>query len=190
MPPLLGADGERNAVYCDYEPSIGGYIPANSTHTKEAFTIMDLMLSKEASFIASFGEEGVDWKFSQNGDLSTYGSKAVITTLQYLNDSVQNKNFAGAGPLVLAEKYANGITWNGDNSLVEYLDARAVRSYENYYYERKEVFQSQKWFDYVSDRMDEQMDADTMIKQFVFGIEDIFSDKVWENFRNEVKQNE
>lgn len=92
--------------------------------------------------------------------------------------------------MVLAEKYANGITWNGDNSLVEYLDARAVRSYENYYYERKEVFQSQKWFDYVSDRMDEQTDADTMIKQFVFGIEDIFSDKVWENFRNEVKQNE
>ena len=91
---------------------------------------MDLMLSKEASFIASFGEEEVDWKFSENGDLSTYGSKAVITTLQYLNDSVQNKNFAGAGPLVLAEKYANGITWNGDNSLVEYLDARAVRSYE------------------------------------------------------------
>ena len=190
VPPLLGADGERNAVYCDYEPSIGGYIPANSTHTKEAFTIMNLMLSKEASFIASFGEEEVDWKFSENGDLSTYGSKAVITTLQYLNDSVQNKNFAGAGPLVLAAEYANGVTWNGDNSLVEYLDARAVRSYENYYYEKKGVFQSQKWFDYVSDRMDEQMDADTMIKQFVFGIEDIFSDKVWEKFRNEVKQNE
>lgn len=190
VPPLLGARGERNAVYCDYEPSIGGYIPFNSKHKKEAFAIMDLMLSKEASFIASFGEEGVDWKFSQNGDLSTYGSKAVITTLQYLNDSVQNKNFAGAGPLVLAEKYANGITWNGDNSLVEYLDARAVRSYENYYYERKDVFQSEEWQEEVSDRIDGTIDTNTRIRQFIFGEEDILSDETWGNFQNEVKQNE
>ncbi len=188
IPPLLGINGERNAIYSDYSPSIGGYIPANSAHAKEAFEIMDLMLSREASFIASFGEEGIDWKFSESGDLSTYGSKALITTLQYLNDRVQNKNFAGAGPLVLAEKYANGVTWNGDNSLVEYLDARAVRSYENYYFERREVFQSLEWLDYVSDRMDEQMDADTRIRQFIFGAEDIFSNEIWENFLNEVNR--
>lgn len=193
VPPLLGADGERNAVYSDYEPSIGGYIPANSTHKKEAFEIMDLMLSKEASFIASFGEEEVDWMFSENGDLSTYGSKACITTLQYLKDTVQNKNFAGAGPLVLEEEYANGVTWNGNNSLVEYLDARAVLAYESYY-EKRKVFQSAEWFDYASDsvdkQMDEQMDADTRIKQFVFGIKDVYSDELWESFRNEVEQNE
>ncbi|MDD3140098.1 MAG: extracellular solute-binding protein [Lachnospiraceae bacterium] len=186
VPPLLGIDGERNAVYCDYEPSIGGFIPAGSRHEKEAFEIMDLMLSKEASFIASFGEEGVDWKFSNNGDLSTYGSKAVITTLQYLIDRVQNKNFAGAGPLVLSKEYANGVTWNGDNSLVEYLDTRAVRSYENYYYERKDVFQSEEWREEVRGRMDGTMDVDIEIRQFIFGEEDIFSDETWTNFQNEV----
>ncbi|WP_027398402.1 type 2 periplasmic-binding domain-containing protein [Anaerovorax odorimutans] len=182
VPPLLGTEGERNAVYSDYEPNIGGYIPANSAHTKEAFEIMDLMLSKEASFIASFGEEGVDWKFSENGDLSTYGSKAVITTLQYLNNRVQNKNFAGAGPLVLAGEYTNGVTWNGDNSLVEYMDARAVRSYENYYYERKDVFQSEKWQEEASDRIDGTIDADTRIRQFIFGEEDISLDEIWKYF--------
>lgn len=187
MPPLLGTDGERNAVYCDYEPSIGGFIPANSTHTKEAFEIMDLMLSKEASFVASFGEEGVDWKFSDSGDLSTYGSRAVITTLQYLNDSVQNKNYAGAGPLVLSEEFANGVTWNGDNSLVEYLDARAVRSYENYYYVEKELFRSKDWQEKVSGRQDGMTDVDTRISQFVFGEEDIYADEVWNIFQQEIK---
>ena len=190
VPPLIGTDGERNAVYCDCEPSIGGFIPAGSAYAKEAFEIMDLMLSKEASFIASFGEEGVDWKFSHNGDLSTYGSKAVITTLQYLKDSVQNKNYVGAGPFVLSGEYANGVTWNGDNSLVEYLDARAVRSYENYYYERKDVFQGVEWKKEISDRMDGTMDVDTEIRQFIFGIDDIFSDEVWNDFQSEVSHNE
>ncbi|HKM35143.1 MAG TPA: hypothetical protein VJY54_10430 [Lachnospiraceae bacterium] len=186
VPPLLGTDGERNAVYCYYEPSIGGFIPANGTHTKEAFEIMDLMLSKEATLIASFGEEGVDWKLSDNGDLSTYGSKAMITTLQYLNDSVQNKNYAGAGPLVLAEEYANGVTWNGDNSLVEYLDARAVRSYENYYYVEKELFRSKERQEKVSSRQDGMTDVDTRIRQFVFGEEDIYSDEAWNIFQQEI----
>ena len=190
VPPLLGTDGDRNAVYCDYEPSIGGVILANSTHTREAFEIMDLMLSKEASFIASFGEEGVDWKFSDNGDLSTYGSKAMITTLQYLNDSVQNKNYAGTGPLVLSEEYANGVTWNGDNSLVEYLDARAVRSYEKFYYERKDIFQSEAWQEEVRGRKDGMIDADTRIKQFIFGIDNAFSDEEWNDFQSEVNCNE
>lgn len=190
VPPLLGTDGERNAVYSECEPSIGGYIPANSEHTKEAFELMDLMLSKEASIIAFFGEEGVDWKFSDNGDLSTYGSKAVITTLQYLKDSVQNKNYAGAGPLVLAGEYANGVTWNGNNSLVEYLDARAVRSYENYYYEQKDMFQSKEWKEAESGTMDVTIDVDTRIRRFIFGLDDVFSDAVWNNFQNEVTQND
>lgn len=167
VPPLLGTDGERNAVYCDYNPSIGGFIPANSTKAKEAFEIMNLMLSKEAALIASFGEEGVDWKFSDSGDLSTYGGKAKITTLQYLNDSIQNKNYAGTGPLVLSEEYANGVTWNGDNSLVEYLDARAVRCYDNYYYTEKELFQSKEWQEAINNQ-DEMTDVDTRIRQFIF----------------------
>ncbi len=190
VPPLLGTNGERNAVYCDYEPSIGGVIPTNSIHTREAFEIMDLMLSTEAALIASFGEEGVDWKFSDNGDLSTYGSKAMITTLQYLNDSVQNKNYAGTGPLVLAEEYANGVTWNGDNSLVEYIDARAVRSYENYYYVEKELFRSKEQKEEFSSRQDGMTDVDTRIRQFVFSEEDVFSDEKWIDFKREVESNE
>ncbi len=131
--PLAGPDGEKNAVWVNLEPKIGGYIPANSRHPEEAYKIMDTMLSKEASLIAAFGEEGKDWKYSDSGELSTYGSLAKITTINYLSDSLQNKNFAGTGPLMLDDMYANSVTWNGDCSLVEYIDARAIRTYETYY---------------------------------------------------------
>ena len=189
MPPLIGTDGERNAVYCEYEPSVGGFIPAGSAHAKEAFKVMDLMLSKEASFIASFGEEGVDWEFSESGDLSTFGSNAMITTLQYLNDRVQNKNYAGAGPLVLAEEYANGVTWNGDNSLVEYFDTRAVRSYENYYYSKKEVFQSKEWKEEARSRINDAIDVDKEIRKFIFGEKNIYLDETWTKFQKEIEIN-
>lgn len=142
VPPLRGPKGEQNAIYCEFEPTIGGFIPSNSQHADETFEIMDLMLSKEASLIASFGEEGVDWKFSDAGDLSTFGTQAFVTTIKYINDVAQNKHYAGAGPLVLDAEYANGITWNGNNSLVEYLDARAVSSYEKYY--KKNVLSDRK----------------------------------------------
>ena len=190
IPPLTGATGEQNAVYCDYEPSVGGYIPANSAHPREAFEIMDLMLSEEAALVASFGEENEDWKFSESGDLSTYSSQAMITTLQYITDTVQNKHYAGAGPLVLSAEHANGVTWNGNNSLVEYLDARAVRSYEGCYYEDRELFTSEERLTYVQEAIDASEQTDKGISQFIFGERDITSDEEWADFQNEVNPSE
>ena len=164
VPPLIGENGEQNAVYVEPKIRIGGYIPNNSEHKKEAFEIMDLMLSEEASLIASFGENGVDWNYSDNGDLSTYGNQAKITTLQYLKDTVQNKNFLGAGPLVLSTDYANGVTWNGNNSLVQYIDARAVRAYESCYYEKRNILQEEG----VLNKINIQR-TDNWIEQFIFG---------------------
>lgn len=183
VPPLVGPSGQQNAVKVDLEPKIGGYIPTNSTHKKEAFEIMDLMLSSEASLIAEFGEEGVDWIYSESGDLSTYGTKATITTINYLSDKMQNKNFAGTGPLVLDKSIANGVTWNGNHSLVEYIDARAVRSYESYY-KTKDVFQNRIYL-----LNDERIHyVDDMIVNFIIGDIRITDDKQWHSYIGEVKK--
>lgn len=177
--PLSGEDCEGNAVRVDYQWNIGGYIPSNSKHPKEAFELMDLMLSDEASLIAEFGEEDIDWKFSEDGDLSTYGTKALITTLRYIEDSVQNKNFAGMGTNVLSEEYANGVTWNGNNSLVEYIDARAVKSYEPYYIENSINGYSGNTV-LVTNR--NRIEINEMIRRFVTGEQSVSDVKAWELF--------
>lgn len=133
VPPLKGPDGEQNAIRLETEVFIGGFIPANAKHKDEAFKVMDLMLSLEGSLIASFGEENTDWRVSTNGELSGYGTKAKITTLNYFRGKIQNKNYAGVGPMYLPKEYSDAVAWKGDNSFVEYLDARAIRTYENFW---------------------------------------------------------
>lgn len=131
--PLLGEGGERNAVNIEPEPEIGSIIPSNSAHKEETYKLMDLMLSKEASLIAEYGQEGVDWDYSDNSNLSVYGTKAKIKTVHYLSDKLQNQNYNGAGPHIVEGQYLDGVTWNGNSSDVEYIDVRAVLSYAPYY---------------------------------------------------------
>ena len=94
---------------------------------------MELMLSEEGSLISCFGEENTDWRASADGELSGYGTKARITTINYLTGRIQNKNYMGTGPMYLPEDYSDAVSWNGGNNIVEYLDARAVRTYEQFF---------------------------------------------------------
>ncbi|MFA9466262.1 MAG: extracellular solute-binding protein [Velocimicrobium sp.] len=172
VPPLAGPTGEKHAIMLEPEPCFGGMIPINSSHKKEACAIMDLMLSKEASLIAEFGEEGVDWKFSKQSDLSTYGTKAKITTIHYLKDKVQNQNFMGAGPHVINERYINGVTWNGNSSNVEYIDSRAIMRYEPDYLARYPDSGTVLQENLASK-------SDKIIPMFIKGELDILDDTAW-----------
>ena len=133
VPPLKGPGGAQNAIALDNEVFIGGFIPANAKHKDEAFKLMEAMLSLEGSLISCFGEENTDWRKAVNGELSGYGTKARITTLEYLTGKIQNKNYMGTGPMYLPGEYSDAVAWNGGNNIVEYLDARAVRTYEQFY---------------------------------------------------------
>lgn len=188
VPPLIGPEGQQNAVWVSFEPEIGGYIPANSRHQKEALHIMDFMLSEEASLISEFGEEGVDWKYSDSGDLSTYGSKARIATINYFNDIVQNKNYAGAGPRVPDTSLSNGVTWNGNHSLVEYIDARAVLVYENYYGSTKDKDITLALNDEDGYYKELCAYTDDMILSFITGKNDVLDDEVWQQFLEQHKE--
>jgi len=179
VPPLEGPEGEKNAIQMDYEPILGGCIPTNSTHPKEAYEIMELMLSDEASLISEFGEEAVDWEFSDGGDLSAYGNKAIITTLNYLKNNVQNKNFAGVGPQVVKESYIDGVTWNGNNSLLEYMDARAIKGYEPFYSTKTYIIHEMLLGEENHDLTEIQTYTDEMIKLFITGKLDINSEEAW-----------
>jgi len=134
LPPISATDGGQGfAIKIDPRCEIGGFIPANSRHKKEAAAIMDLMLSQEAGLVAKYGEEGVDWHWSNDGEFTPFGMKAVITTENYLDGVVQNKNYAMVGPFALDFEYLDLVAWNGEHSFAEYTDICAVNIYEKYY---------------------------------------------------------
>lgn len=130
VPPLAKTSGQKDASEEVSNEQIGGFIPENAFHKQEAFEIMDLMLSEEASLIATYGEKGVDYRDATEGEISAYGNKAELATVNYLGYSMQNKNYRGAGPMNLSQAKSDEVKWGGEGSYVEYMDARAVRLYE------------------------------------------------------------
>ncbi len=134
--PLMGPDGVRNALYVDYKPEVGAVICRDSAHKEEAEKLLDIMLTKEASLIARYGEEGVDWEYSDGTDVSIYGMPSTIVTRNYIWNTPQNKHLNGIGPMNVPVEYLKGVTWNGVNSDFEYIDARAQMSYAAFLPER------------------------------------------------------
>lgn len=134
LPPISAEDGKQGfAVVREPRCEVGGFIPANARHKFEAAYIMDLMLSTEAGLVAKYGEEEVDWHLSTEGEFTPFGMSAVISTENYLDGVVQNKNYALAGPFALEPEYLDYVTWNGEHSFAEYTDICAVNIYEKYY---------------------------------------------------------
>lgn len=127
--PLAGPEGERNAMYVERTFEVGAIICANSEHIEAAKKLLDLMMTKEASLIARYGEEGVDWEYSDGTDVSIYGTPSTIVTKNYIWNTPQNKHLNGIGPMDVPTEYLKGVTWNGVNSDAEYIDARAQMSY-------------------------------------------------------------
>lgn len=130
--PLEGPFGGRNALFVSKEAKPGAVI-INGTG-KEALCeeLLNVMMTKEASLMARFGEQGVDWEYSDGLDVSLYGEKAVISTINYIWNSPQNKHLNGIGPKHVPDDIFLGVTWNGINSDMEYINVRAKMSYQPY----------------------------------------------------------
>lgn len=137
VPPLTGPSGEKNALYVEKNPEIGAIIPAKAKNREAAIKVLEMMETPEASLIARFGEEHVDWEYADGSDVSIYGTPATIVTKNYIWDTVQNKHINGIGPINVPGEYLEGITWNGINSDTEYIDARAKMNYEDYFPKEK-----------------------------------------------------
>lgn len=134
LPPISAVEGQQGfAVVTEPCCEIGGFIPANAKHKQEAAAIMDLMLATESGLVAKYGEELIDWHRSNDGEFTPFGMRAVISTENYLDGVVQNKNYSLTGPFVLDSEYLDYVTWNGEHSFFEYKDICAVNIYEKYY---------------------------------------------------------
>ncbi len=145
----------------------------------DAERLLDTMLSEEASLIARYGEQGVDWEFSDGSDVSVSGGVSTIVTKNYLWNTPQNKHLSGIGPMWVRTEYLEGVTWNGVNSDAEYIDARARTSCRAFLPATP-----------GSAERDEALSgfADGYIREFVTGERDIGSDTEWNRFVSELQR--
>ena len=171
--PLSGPDGKRYAVFTRRSEDIGAVITASSTRTEEAKLLLDTMMSEEASLIARYGEEGVDWSYSEGQDVSVYGGTSTIVCKNYTRNVPQNKHLNGVGPMRVPERFIEGVTWNGVNSDAEYIDGRAQATYRSYL--------PDAWgFHERNERLSEYTDA--WVREFITGEKKIGDDDVWEEY--------
>ncbi|MCR5701214.1 MAG: extracellular solute-binding protein [Lachnospiraceae bacterium] len=175
LPPLTGPDGKSFALYREYEPAIGAVINYKTDKYDDVKLVLDTMMSEEASLIARYGEEGVDWEYAKEWDVGIYGEKATIVTKNYIWNTRQNKHLCGIGPMNVPDKYLIGVTWNGVNSDTEYIDARAKMRYESGF--PKETSDNGIITE-INNYVDEMTD------KFVKGDADINDDKNWQDFCN------
>ncbi|MBP7177041.1 MAG: hypothetical protein KBA53_12610 [Thermoclostridium sp.] len=182
IPPLLGENGQQNALWVDNKPSCGAVILANSPKAEEAFHVLDTMLSEEASLIAEYGEPGVDWEYADGTSISLYGLPATLITKKYIRQTLQNKHFAGLGPLYLSESCIDGVTWNGVNSDTRYIDTRASMSYEAFYPDRRIFISDEPSVRKIRSALDEY--TDRSIVEFITGILDVANNSQWQAFQD------
>lgn len=158
MLPLAGPSGKRNALFVSKEAKPGAIIINGTGKEELCEKLLNVMMTPEASLIARFGEQGVDWDYSDGLDVSLYGEKAKISTNNYIWNSPQNKHLNGIGPKHIPDEFFLGVTWNGINSDMEYIDVRAKMSYQpylpeslsNYEYDEETVKQYEKeWIDLI-----------------------------------------
>lgn len=176
--PLIGPNGVCHALWKEKQKEVGAVICGKSSRKEEAKLLLDTMMTEEASLIARFGEQGVDWDFSQGLDISIYGSASTITTKNYLWNMPQNKHLKGIGPMDVPEKYLKGVTWNGVNSDTEYIDARARKSYQEFL--PASISRQKK---------NAALDAyiDESIRKFTDGTENINDDEAWQKYLDGLK---
>jgi len=148
----------------------------------------DLMLSEEASLMGRYGEYGVDWEFADEGEISIYGTPATIRIINQIWNTPQNKHLVQIVPYVSRPRFSGGVTWDGNVTDGEYMNAQAALQYKNF--EPKEyldilIFTPDEERQIQDIRLNiENLVIETII-DFVTGVRDIHNDEEWMNYIKE-----
>ena len=149
------------------------------------------MLSEEACLMGRYGENGVDWDFSKDGDISIYGTPATIEIKNQIWNTLQNKHLMQIVPYISRPKFSQGVTWDGNTTDGEYMNAQAALLYQPY--------EPEEYISYLPYLPEEEasiseirasIDTQVLdsIKDFVTGKWDIYDDTVWAEYCNEYTQ--
>lgn len=183
--PLEGPNDTINTPVISSLPKPAGLISTNCKNPDAVFNLMDLMLSKEAFLIATYGEQGVDWDFAKAGDISVSGDPATIHVKTRLADKIQNKNFASIGPIFIPSKYTDGITWSGLQANDEYINNRANELYKQHGIKERLppiFFEGNGNDEKKILRKNIEAYTDSMLEAFITGKKDINDDNDWNEY--------
>jgi len=84
VPPLKGPSGAQNTGYYPSTLWAGAFITKNCKYPEVAFRWLDYLLSEEATIRQVFGEEGVDWRPAQDGEIGLDGNPGLIKEINVL----------------------------------------------------------------------------------------------------------
>jgi len=151
--PLINK--EAGIPYGSYRPSVPSngafFITANCKNPEAAFSIGDMMVSKEHSIITRWGQEGVDWDYVENvPDADKYvawvdGFDKLITVYDdakfWSSGEIQNRSFIQRGPFIREYGIANGRTKDPATSSIfdQHTNAADILYQENNYKPEKTV---------------------------------------------------
>lgn len=186
--PLAGPDGTRLATVNIPLPNPRGVITKAAQHPEEVLRLFDLMLSEEASLMGRYGEYGVDWEQAREGDISIYGTPAVIRIINQIWNTPQNKHLNQIAPYISRPRFSGGVTWSGDATDGEYMNAQAVMLYQDY--EPEEfigalIFTAGEEERILYIRTDIEAYVRQSIIDFITGERDIDDDVAWNKYVRE-----
>ena len=189
--PLKGPSGMQYACVNTTLPAPGGVILAACENPQAVYKLMDVMVSEQASLIGRYGEQGSDWDFAINGDISPNGSPASIAVKNKIANKRQSKHLLEMGPFVTREKYVDGVAWRGFQADQEYMDARAARVYRQF--EPKEyiktiLFQDNdtETLEQIRTRVDDY--TNSSMTDFITGVQNPEDDTVWDAYLKRYEQ--
>jgi hypothetical protein len=165
-----------------------GVITSASQHPEEVFKLFDLMLSEEASLIGRYGEQGVDWDFAGDGDISIYGTSATIRVINQIWNTKQNKHLAQIVPYISRPKYSGGVTWDGNTTDGEYMNAQGALLNMDFApdeYITTLVYTPEEEAQFLKIRTDIEAHVNQTIIDFITGERDIHSDAEWRAYLSE-----
>ena len=131
IPPLTGPSGNNTAAYYrqGLHPRGAMYVITSDSDMPEiAFRLGDWLINDEAYFVSYFGEENVDWRRAEPGEVGVDGQPAMfkeISTPRLMPQ--QNKAINHMVPVyVYTKKFLGRVTDLSDPYYIEYWLERAT----------------------------------------------------------------
>ncbi len=180
--PIKGPNGAQFATVSIPLPKVNGVITSACEYPEEVFALFDFMLSEEACLRGRYGEQGMDWDIPKDGQVSIYGTPATIEIKNQLWNNPQNKHLKQIVPYVSRPEYSGGVTWDGNATDGEYMNAQAAMKYVPF--EPQEligalVYSSAE--DEIIQELQPKIEGYTKnaIIDFITGEKDVYDDAEW-----------
>ncbi len=186
--PLTGPEGVKLSTVFTPMPKPNGVITSACQYPEEVFKLFDLMLSEEACLMGRYGTRGEDWEFAGENDISIYNTPATVRIINQLWNTLQNKHLCQIGPYASRPKYSGGVTWAGNATDGEYMNAQAALLYKDFAPEEyigALIYTPEEEAAIADIRAGIEARVKEMAIAFITGERDISSDAEWERYLGE-----